>query len=649
MGPAMCVIWATMDVLMCTASIWHMCTMSMDRYFTLKYPMKYGRNKTTSMVVTKILFVWIVSISISSPVCVLGFIDYNNVYNNNLCVPTIRSFIIYGSIFAFYVPLFIMVLTYGMTIQILCVNQNMMKKIAKDYSGKNRHRKENNGPLGATYLSPNIYNNRYAAERPSFDTSFGLQDSADDIDTQDESGRDMLVIAEKHISGCHTSLLDSSPPRDLSLPPTIPPSKPSSLPPSCASSQTLLVTTRPEDQQNSILNSDHTSVESVKTNIENPLCGKFIMKSNTSLNSNFSAGFNFCHSDCNNDPDMFEKLSQIEQEMNDCLQEVVNDPDSESDSDSNRKLLDDVSKTSPRHTGNGGISHSYSLQTTSLNHFENCSEAPCNIASQNCQPDDTNTALIPRINDNLSNSSSCSNLVTIKLQPSGCYIYRMGCDKDDVKDDQIKATPNGVARELSDTSIYLNEQLVSDDNLDDSMSMSYSTSTVGQSSRVLSNSNMFINKKHQINRKSSVFKTFLKQHTHKGDKKKGAPYLISKRTASNEKKASKVLGIIFGVFVILWTPFFIMNVVAAVCESCIMSLTPSVMASIVWLGYLSSLANPIIYTMFNTAFRRAFVKILTCGYPAAKTAHGTDTYGLNNTSHWDQRRNTMTISLKEMQ
>ena len=34
--PSVCVVWATMDVLLCTASIWHMCTMSLDRYCTLR-------------------------------------------------------------------------------------------------------------------------------------------------------------------------------------------------------------------------------------------------------------------------------------------------------------------------------------------------------------------------------------------------------------------------------------------------------------------------------------------------------------------------------------------------------------------------------------------------------------------------------------
>jgi hypothetical protein len=42
--------------------------------------MKYGRNKTKVMVAIKIAFVWLVSIGISSPIVVMGFLDYSTVY-----------------------------------------------------------------------------------------------------------------------------------------------------------------------------------------------------------------------------------------------------------------------------------------------------------------------------------------------------------------------------------------------------------------------------------------------------------------------------------------------------------------------------------------------------------------------------------------
>lgn len=133
MNPEVCVLWVASDVLMCSASIWHMCTMSMDRYFTLKYPMRYGRNKTRRMVAGKILFVWVVSVAISSPVCIHGFIDTSSVYRNGDCVPKVKDFVIYGSVFAFYIPLLIMIITYVLTIRILWKNQQRMKHIERSH------------------------------------------------------------------------------------------------------------------------------------------------------------------------------------------------------------------------------------------------------------------------------------------------------------------------------------------------------------------------------------------------------------------------------------------------------------------------------------------------------------------------------------
>jgi hypothetical protein len=83
---------------------------------------------------------------------------------------------------------------------------------------------------------------------------------------------------------------------------------------------------------------------------------------------------------------------------------------------------------------------------------------------------------------------------------------------------------------------------------------------------------------------------------------------LTKTSATNERKAMRVLLIIFSIFVILWTPFFVINLL-----SCFISNIHPIFISIAtWLGYCSSGANPIIYTIFSRAFRRAFVNIITC-------------------------------------
>ena len=82
--------------------------------------------------------------------------------------------------------------------------------------------------------------------------------------------------------------------------------------------------------------------------------------------------------------------------------------------------------------------------------------------------------------------------------------------------------------------------------------------------------------------------------------------------AANERKALRVLMIIFSVFITLWTPFFICTLISAICDKCRERISPAAWFSITWLGYSSSMANPFIYTIFSDVFRRAFTNILLC-------------------------------------
>uniref|UniRef100_A0A8C6VIK7 Dopamine receptor D4 n=1 Tax=Naja naja TaxID=35670 RepID=A0A8C6VIK7_NAJNA len=63
-----------------------------------------------------------------------------------------------------------------------------------------------------------------------------------------------------------------------------------------------------------------------------------------------------------------------------------------------------------------------------------------------------------------------------------------------------------------------------------------------------------------------------------------------------------------GAFLFCWTPFFVVHITRALCESCIMS--GQVISIVTWLGYVNSALNPIIYTIFNTEFRNYFRKVL---------------------------------------
>ncbi|KAI4872433.1 hypothetical protein NFI96_010143 [Prochilodus magdalenae] len=81
-------------------------------------------------------------------------------------------------------------------------------------------------------------------------------------------------------------------------------------------------------------------------------------------------------------------------------------------------------------------------------------------------------------------------------------------------------------------------------------------------------------------------------------------------SGTREKKAATTLGLILGAFVICWLPFFIQEVIVNTCSSC----TPSneLANFLTWLGYLNSLINPLIYTIFNEDFKKAFQKLVKC-------------------------------------
>ncbi|PAV83666.1 hypothetical protein WR25_21690 [Diploscapter pachys] len=92
------------------------------------------------------------------------------------------------------------------------------------------------------------------------------------------------------------------------------------------------------------------------------------------------------------------------------------------------------------------------------------------------------------------------------------------------------------------------------------------------------------------------------------------------RNNVSDQKARLTLGIIMGTFLICWLPFFLVNILRSWHPN---SLNHIFIMAVTWLGYANSAANPLIYSIFNRDFRRAFKKIL------AKLFHCMDHPDLN--------------------
>ncbi|KAF7697431.1 5-hydroxytryptamine receptor 2C [Silurus meridionalis] len=115
----LCPMWIFLDVLFCTASIMHLCAISLDRYVGIRSPIQHSRTNSSCRAMTKISAVWTISIVISLPIPVISLQDEQKFLVNGSCVLTEPRFMLVGSSVVFFLPLIIMVVCYCLTMRVL--------------------------------------------------------------------------------------------------------------------------------------------------------------------------------------------------------------------------------------------------------------------------------------------------------------------------------------------------------------------------------------------------------------------------------------------------------------------------------------------------------------------------------------------------
>ncbi|XP_051780715.1 trace amine-associated receptor 4-like [Erpetoichthys calabaricus] len=83
----------------------------------------------------------------------------------------------------------------------------------------------------------------------------------------------------------------------------------------------------------------------------------------------------------------------------------------------------------------------------------------------------------------------------------------------------------------------------------------------------------------------------------------------TKLRRNREQKAAKTLGILMGVFLVCWVPYYTNSLIDAFSD---ISISSAVFEIVLWLGYMNSTFNPMIYAFFYPWFRKALKIMVTC-------------------------------------
>lgn len=117
-GKVWCEIYLALDVLFCTASIAHLCAISLDRYWSITQAIEYNLKRTPRRIKCIIFIVWVIAAVISFPP-LISMEKESDKEDGPMCkINEDKWYIISSCIGSFFLPCVIMVLVYVRIYQI---------------------------------------------------------------------------------------------------------------------------------------------------------------------------------------------------------------------------------------------------------------------------------------------------------------------------------------------------------------------------------------------------------------------------------------------------------------------------------------------------------------------------------------------------
>ncbi|KAH1024291.1 hypothetical protein HUJ05_003794 [Dendroctonus ponderosae] len=573
-----CLAWICLDVLFCTASIMHLCTISVDRYLSLRYPMKFGRNKSRRRVILKILFVWLLSIAMSLPLSLMYSQDQDSLIIDGTCQIPDPLYKFIGSIICFYIPLLVMLVTYALTVQLLA-NQKLnlgTPNWSSNWMGPATTPLERRCTWRRLLKATSRGGKLSTMSTPQHGHSAGSTDT--ELTTLDNHE---LWIQESEPTPCTMSALGQFGTEMLKL--------------SRGLQEAAAAAVAAESLNTVAMEPGLSPGKSYKSGSTASLTG-----SHSSL---FATELPAWH---------------IKRRRASTFHE--GDTKDEAPAPGWRRR-----RTSSFHaTGRAYSEHMHNTPTESslpmpppctcpyfgMTQEEKCLAPPAEVkmvsgglGSNIYNQKPTTPAVSPMKKSALSNrsrpassDSSPNNIVVTWESKRG---HRRGSSIGNTKTSLLSYSPsNSQKTPLLRRSATLRQN----GNIATLVDRSKNPSSPCLLQRYQCNSGagkLTRSVRSHHSRNSSVISRNSSRHG---------------RIIRLEQKATKVLGVVFFTFVILWAPFFILNLLPTFCTECDKNLSAWVMHLVTWLGYGSSMVNPIFYTIFNKVFRQAFKKVLTCRY-----------------------------------